>query len=485
MPATKHKHRRPDHYLFVDAFAPGQRLQRIPCKIYLDLAAAHRSRVILLPDRVTAHRLLATRSWSLIGYLPSNSPNRSSYIRIPSFEISSAPTTHWLPDLEETRVYGHASAIIVSSALQGSVAPHARGVAYLHGGRIVRPRGIRMRSYTGAASFRRTWRCRARLDASTLVTFDSFIAFPRVGGEEGIEQTGLSARLPAPLGGPESTLRRWRDGLEDVLTLVSIAGRERTAWHRLDASDGHVFVHYYDTQRRRPLARPSALGPLIEKHDLPDFLERCFPCLRQSASRPEVIAAGFALAPYRSLPLETTYLATFGALEALTIRLVGGPAEAQLLGGRRWGPLSKKIKNTIRSWQDPEGALTRKQRSAMYRKVPELNRAPFGDTWDDLLRTRGVPVHDLWPMHNVDGQLGLLALRHKLAHGQIAPTAAVSGLAVALHHLRWTLERLALDALGWDITRTDASPTRLVGRGLLPAVRLAEHLRALTRAWPD
>jgi hypothetical protein len=82
-----------------------------------------------------------------------------------------------------------------------------------------------------------------------------------------------------------------------------------------------------------------------------------------------------------------------------------------------------------------------------------------------------------------DSLLDLLKIRNKLAHGEMVPKGAATGLFNALLSLRWLLERVVLDAVGFDLAKTDASPTRLFGRHLHPVIHLAQHRKSITEAW--
>jgi hypothetical protein len=103
----------------------------------------------------------------------------------------------------------------------------------------------------------------------------------------------------------------------------------------------------------------------------------------------------------------------------------------------------------------------------------------------ECIGNHGIAVQDLWPMVAADQQIDLMGLRHRLAHGEMVPEAAAGGLNHALRHLRWTLERLVLVALDFDVKRTDASPTMLEGRDLESADNLAQRRVMLTTAWPS
>ncbi len=473
---------RPSYFIHVDAVSKRERIPRIPCKVFLDLSVGSRSRVILLPDKTTAERIFNGGPWSLFGETSSLPPRQRNYVHVPRFDPTSAPTTDWNGGLSETEVRGTSSGVIVVTSLPGARRSRARLVASLHGGAVVAPRGFREASFTGSRRFQRSWRCRARVALDSLVWFDRYWQFPRSHPGKTIEQLVLATDLRAPLSGPQITLRRYREPLEDLLALVSIAGRERTSWHHLSAQDGHILLEYFDTQRARPSARGHALGALIEKPRVAGFLESAFRVLRSASEREELISASYSLAPYRDLPLDSAYLGMFTALEALTQRLNGGRG-GSVLEGQRWEMLNRNLRSFLKTWSDASGGLAREQRAMMYSKLQELNRESFGGAWRRMVSARQVALQDLWPVVASDGLPDLVTLRNGLAHGRPVPQAAGHSLARASLHLRWTLERVVLATLGFEVGGSTASPMGLMARGWNCPHDLLEERRAISRNW--
>lgn len=471
------------HYLYVDALARGVRIEKIPCRVFLDSGIASRSRVVLTPSREVGMRLLEGNTWSLFGVRTQPRPGPPGYLHVPRFVIESVKTRRWAPGLDQTRVFGKASAIIIVTALRGARRSKARVYAALHGGSIVAPHGFETTSHVGTIAFRRAWRCRARVKPDSLVWFDQYTMFPRSGPRSGLRQLVLRADTASPLGGPQIALSRYRDSLEDALSLVSIAGRERASWHRLVGSDGHVTIEYFDTQRRPPSPSRHGLGPLVSQYDLGGFLEACFSRLRRSPARNELIAAGWMLAPFQDQVLDSSFVAMFSCLEAIVVRLNRGPIERSVLDLARWHRLSRDLKRVIRDWQDDAGTLSRPQRVAMYGKLLELNRTPFKSAWMQFHTDRGIPVHDLWPVSASDGLVDLTEIRNRLAHGQLPAQVAAHSLAHAVRHLRITLERVVVSALEFDLASTEISPTKVFGHGVVSDVVLRKMRAAATLNW--
>lgn len=470
--------RKPDHYLRVIAVRGGTRIPNIPCKIYLAPDAAHKSRVVLLPDRATAQTLMAGNGpWTLLG---RPKPFSGSHLRVHDFFVSNSPTTTWSDGIEETRVFGRPRAIVVASPLHPSARRRTSVIASLHGGKLVRPALISEHLFKGSVVVRRSWLCRVRLSRTTLIAFDQFAENRR--GSPSFLQLGMQTYLPGRIGRPEMRMRDYGQTLEDIMTLVSIAGRERTTWHRLTASDGQAFVTYYDTSRPLPARTQTYHDPLVEKDDVPAFLKRAFPRLAGGMLRTELVAASFSLAPYRRLPLESAFMHAFACLEALVVRLDGGTNAATVLPERSWQRLRKEIQRTIKKWNG--GHLSEVERKAMYSKLQEVNRPPFRHAWESCIVGRRIPIGDLWPMSAPDDLLDLLEIRNRLAHGRLPPEGAAGGLHEALLHLELLLERLVLSSFSYPLRGTNADPGRLWAKAIVSAHQLRKRREQMTAFWP-
>jgi hypothetical protein len=124
-----------------------------------------------------------------------------------------------------------------------------------------------------------------------------------------------------------------------------------------------------------------------------------------------------------------------------------------------WVALKKYLKNCVKKSTDPK--LERKQRASICRKLGELNRVSLGEAFDAFCGKYAIDLADLWPVVEKKGVTGLSDIRNKLIHGDPFPLDLFGALSVANEHLGYTLERVIVRVLGWDVGETKIKPAYL------------------------
>lgn len=205
-----------------------------------------------------------------------------------------------------------------------------------------------------------------------------------------------------------------------------------------------------------------AEDPLVDADDLGEFVRAAAAALA-ATDRQEVLrrALGF-MAPVPGETIERSFLALFSALES-TLTFERGEDEYRILPREEFAQLEREL----RAWLKGHPALAGDagRRALLYEKTRELNRLPFSRVFARFCERRGVALSDLWPLVGPLDGWPLLEIRHRLVHGDPFDASPGGALVCAAAHLRWTAERMLLAALGWEVERSNVSPSSLAARG--------------------
>jgi hypothetical protein len=92
-----------------------------------------------------------------------------------------------------------------------------------------------------------------------------------------------------------------------------------------------------------------------------------------------------------------------------------------------------------------------------------LKRIAFSTAFSKCCEYYRVNLEDLWQVSNRKGAEGwsLSEIRNELVHGESMSEPKLDSLMAAEKHLQWTVERLILAMLHWDISRSTVSSVHL------------------------
>jgi hypothetical protein len=234
------------------------------------------------------------------------------------------------------------------------------------------------------------------------------------GFEKEIKKRGFSITVSGCKDG--ETSKRDVDGL---LILASLASRERSAcWHWSESEnlDNH-HSHWRFGFGKFP-KRPDFEEPLIlrDREHFSGFLSAALKRYLNSENGELVDNAVYALLAH-DLPLEVKI-----------VRLVSG------------------IQSALR--------------------FATSNKNPAGKTQlrellNDFLKLYPIDLSDLWPLCDESSGVSLRQIRNAAVHGEVFTEKDWPALSYAGENLQWTLERILLVSLGWDIMLSSVSPEKL------------------------
>jgi hypothetical protein len=261
--------------------------------------------------------------------------------------------------------------------------------------------------------------------------------------------------------------------VEEVLALASVAMRYRvvcTGW--VQGGTGGL-VECYRGNIRVPRQDPwDENNALIPQEHLAGFLVKAHGRLRRSPQTALLRQVVRQVVPRRREGIDQRFTRLFSALESIVLFWSRARKREHILSKKQFAALRRAV----------HGALTKhvrskEQRSAVERKLGELNRPAIAASFLRSCHKAKVALDDLWPLDSRDG-VGLLRIRNRFSHGEYFPYHL--GLDIAGDHLQWTLERLLLATLGWPVEKSRVRPESL---GFLVAyASWQEERKALTHA---
>lgn len=108
-----------------------------------------------------------------------------------------------------------------------------------------------------------------------------------------------------------------------------------------------------------------------------------------------------------------------------------------------------------------------KRRCLIYENVIGLQRRSFGNIFKSMLKFYNIDneVNDLWNITGEKDGWSISKIRNKLVHGvAFVEPKKHRHLEIAMENLRWTLNRLLLAILGWDVEKSNVSKTKLASK---------------------
>lgn len=206
-----------------------------------------------------------------------------------------------------------------------------------------------------------------------------------------------------------------REDAEALMILASLGSRERTMfWHWSCSSGAGEMTRRWRFNTKKFRKRDSHDDPLLprDRAACVRFLKTAFPLYRSALHTELFDAAVYAL------------LARNLVLEVRIARLFSGVQGALIFAS-----------------QQPRGTA----------------RPKMKELYDKFLFKHGDHFSDLWPLLWDDQGPSLSDLRNAIAHGDTFSEADFLGLSYAAQNLEWTLERILLLILGWDIEESHVS----------------------------
>ncbi|MEP7162695.1 MAG: hypothetical protein ABI747_02930 [Candidatus Moraniibacteriota bacterium] len=264
----------------------------------------------------------------------------------------------------------------------------------------------------------------------------------------------VTVEKPAPALAFDEIEKELRPALDDFLLLASLATDCRTACMGWQYVGGNRYVREYSGNFGFPSGEKEShfhFG-LIDPPRRALFLREAWTNFRKSPDQAILRTAIWILVPGGQRSLETGFLAKFAVLEGLLDLQAKTSGRETVISRADWNDLLPVLQEAIESARiDTPAEHAAQLRETLKEKLPELNRPRPRASFDAFCRETALDVSDLWIAFGSDAHSGLYQIRNKLIHGFAVPVEAEDALFVAEQHLHWTVARMLLRILNWDV----------------------------------
>ncbi len=441
------------------------------CRVYLPVKMTDSLELRLFPTEEQAKRLTRLPIWQYSVSGEVKNFNGEIFMLISAnkvFADKGVQTNFHGKDIREYLMVGSPEDLTLTQFFNGVKSEHNLGTVngsfWVTGNPLLEPAGIISRSYTGNAEVETAWKFEFDInqihitfekhyryyenDEGDTVSFDELVAGFKIEGA-----TADSPQIP-------ETLHK----LNDVLLLASFAARQWCVCLGWSGSDSHMYVKHYIRNRTipdKPNPQRSLRENLIEKSDFADFMKVAYSSFLSFTPNDPLRRAISLTIPIKNSILESEFVTLYTALEMLVLyfrRKKGLEYVFQQNDTeqkKQWNKIRKALKMYIDQIDLPENDYDKKRH--MKDKLSELNRISFATAFEQFCNHYAVSLQDLWQVTNNKSGVSLSELRNKLVHGEHFNHEHLKALIFAKLHLQWTVERMILAVLGWNIEKSTIS----------------------------
>ena len=459
----------------------------VPCKIYLPERTHEKPYVVFKPSKEDAHKIMGSHKVALKAAIYGFDKEIQTTIEAPEVYFSGGFTKHWGNDISETTVPGEPQDLHVIHHLrnhEGQEKTHI--VFWVSPNKFLTPSMICSNSYTGEIKYELIRNLEFGIKDDVQIVFEKH--FNSKTGKNGdlIQWSFLvaCADLKVPADDVETLKTNILPDIDDFLLIASFAARERTGCLGWTATDKNSHSIFYRGKYTFPKGNDDSSMDygVIDIQHFERFMQTCYPAFLRFENKLAIRNALYSAVPSTPQTLETSFLRTFSGLETLILDFRRRENLEFTLIEDEWPALRKYLQKCIKESTKPK--LEPEQRASIYCKLGELNRVSLGEAFDVFCQKYAIDLEDLWPVFGNKEIVGLTDIRNRLIHGDPFPDDLFETLIVAKEHLKYTLERIIVRVLGWDVGETKVSPAYLGKHFLvmkdLPSeqTRLSEYIHS-------
>lgn len=257
--------------------------------------------------------------------------------------------------------------------------------------------------------------------------------------------------------------------LDDFLLITSFASRYRCVWYGWEVFHPESHTKFY----RKDVAIPKLnkqinfLDGLIRRADFEEFLDVAYLAFVHEEPRDLLRQALSYAIPREDQTIDSKFIRLYSALETLVLffrrknnlETVFAPHEED-----QWNHFRHDFKRWLKDESVLKGNENRLKQRLIFGNLSALKRIAFSTAFNKCCKFYSVDLEDLWPVSNNATRpevWSLSEIRNELVHGEKLTEPKLDSLVAAELHLQWTVERLLLAVLGWDVSRSGVSPERL------------------------
>jgi hypothetical protein len=385
--------------------------------------------------------------------------------------LSTGVTTEFHgPDISESKMIGKPVDLTITHYLNGkNDAQNQRKVTgnfWITDNQLLASAAAITHSYTGNVEVKTIWKFDFELDDKTQLHFEEHYRYHKNDEEDTVSFHELVASFSLEDTTADSPrILETYNKLDDVLLLASFAARQWCVCLGWDVSDSNIYIKQYVRNRTIPgksdSKRARKQDVLIEKSDVAKFMDIAYSTFLSAIPNDALrLAISFTIHTKDST-LESEFVTLYSALEMLVLQFRREKGLEFVFSGKdneqkkQWNKIRKGLKQYIEQFDLPDKDSYKKQH--IKDKLSELNRISFATAFEHFCNYYSVSLQDLWQVTNNESGISLSTIRNKLVHGDHFSHEQHRALIFAQVHLRWTVERMILAVLGWDVEKSTVS----------------------------
>jgi len=344
--------------------------------------------------------------------------------------------------------------------------PKINGNFWLTPNQLLSPRQHVVKSYTGNVDVKTDWSLNFTFSSGLRLAFTNYYRYrdDDEGAVTSFHELVAEFELTGQTIGKANIRGEMVRDLEDLLTLASFAARHSCVWTGYAVTGAEGYTRYYRRDVSIPATRKRRGETLIAKGDIKDFLDLTYRKLVE-VDRNELLlkAINFAI-PKENQIFEGAFMSLYSALETLVLYFRRGHNLEMIFSDDKdaWSILKADLMLWLK--RHPQLKAEKSKRTLLYENLSGLTRISFGTAFKKFCEFYSVNLDDLWPVVGSADGWSLKDIRNKLVHGEYFNRQQLRALLSASEHLRWTVERMILSILGWDLSRSAVSPDNLCTR---------------------
>ena len=453
------ENRKEDYQLFVTIKTNKFREEKVRCKVYLPERLTDPITLHFFPTEDQVPHLRNVFEFSMQGEIEDFSGAVATTIQAEKVYSIKLSSTDWGPEITGHLLIGEPTDLQVIHFLSRDASNSFHKITgrfWLTPSMLLRPAQGISRTWTGDVKVKTVRQFNFTLANGLLLIFDNCFRYSNNRDGDTVTFAELIARYEVEEKDDIKEINKnVLSFLDDFLLLVSFAERQRCICLGWETVNSKCITEYY----RRNLTIPS----LKEDHDYDDTLiplEKFGDFIKKAYGKfieiepKEHIRQAIQYTIYRKgRTVENSFLTLYSAIESLVEHFGLRP---HIIDPDQF----KKtfVKDLIR-WITGHPLFTDKNnRKLIYEKLNELNRVSFKSAFNKLCKDYYVDLQDLWPVVETTEGISLSEIRNKLVHGEtFFNPLQQKAISTGEKHLRWTVERLILSVLGWNVSESDVS----------------------------
>ncbi len=244
-----------------------------------------------------------------------------------------------------------------------------------------------------------------------------------------------------------------RDKVEKFLLIISFISCNRTSTRFLEISSDKEIETIYSGKHLQTSNEIERFGAemLVERYQFEECANTLYQNLVNSEYEKYIKQSLYSLTPATKSTIEMTYLRLFSGLETIILGYKKIKDMEYTVSETDWTVLRTEIKKCIKNGSID---IPKENRRLIYDKLPELKRPSLKSLVEKMMIDFNVDLGDLWPIFNTSDGKGLIEVRNKFAHGDEISLKIYNSVLVALEHLQFSLERIILTILGWNVEQS-------------------------------